>query len=173
MYYKVDIFFRNIHHLSDGRFAAGIWAKWASFNFDNASKDYISPVQASEIINWMSGPAIVAEFGKNNTTENILATTKLLSIKTIAIPASLLSTELKEHFDSIFVVHEETNEIIPGKKGHYELENAIHNAIESKEGATDILNSKKEVICINGIHEEKPGTADYEELSIFMEYLED
>ncbi len=172
MYYKVDIFFRNIHHLSDGRFAAGVWAKWASFNFDKDSEHYISPVDASEIMGWMSGPAIVAEFGPKNSFDNILEVTKLLKIENIAIPYSLLSQPLIEHFNEIIITDKSTNEY------HYFKDKIVSNkkAIISPElnmaGAHEILASKVQSILIEGIKEDKPGTADYESLSLFMEHLD-
>jgi hypothetical protein len=169
MYYTVNIFFRNVHHLSDGRFAAGVWAKHASFNFDQYSTEYISPVDASEIIAWMSGPKIVAEFGPTNTEKNILETTALLKIKHIAIPEKLYSPQFDEIFEEIFFLEDNTKNLIPpGRDASF-----FHYPVLNKAGANVVLESKFTDICIEGIPEDKPGTADYEELSIFMEYLED
>lgn len=173
MYYSVETFFRNIHHLSDGRFAAGIWAKYASFNFDKESKAYISPVHASEIIGWMSGPEIVAEFGKNSTIETIDETTKLLKIESIAIPSELLNETLQSKFKKIFITDSEHSVFPFFTKSLSSNPLGVYQTKLSKEEAEKILQSEAQMICLEGIPEDKPGMADYEALSIFMEYLEE
>lgn len=173
MYYTVDIFFRNVHHLSDGRFAAGIWAKHASFNFDKTSEHYISPVDAAEIIGWMSGPVIVAEFGKEATPQSILETTNLLKINNIAIPFELLTPMLEDKFDSIFITDKTVETHASFSKTITENPLAIYECPIHKEAAEKIQESNTKTICLHGIPEDKPGMADYEDLSIFMEYLEE
>lgn len=172
MFYKVDIFFRNVHHLSDGRFAAGIWAKWASFNFDKDSEHYISPVDASEIMGWMSGPTIVAEFGTKNSIDNIMEVTKLLNIDCIAIPHELYTDSLKKHFKEIIITDNN-----PFDKHHFTNKSsankhAIFIPKLNLDGANESFYTKSQTIAIEGIKEDKPGTGNYESLSQFMEYLE-
>ena len=172
MFYKVDIFFRNVHHLSDGRFAAGIWAKWASFNFDKDSEHYISPVDVAEIMGWMSGPTIVAEFGFNNSLDNIMEVTKLLNIDSIAIPHALYSDSLKNQFREIIITDRKTSDFHYFTEEMDQNKNAIIYPKLNPSGAEDILKAGVKNIFIEGLQEDKPGTADYEELSAYMELLE-
>lgn len=176
MYYNVDIYYRGINHLSDGRFAAGIWAKWAGFCFDSTSSRYVSPTDAAEIIQWMSGPELVAEFGANTDFEKIKDITSTLGIKSISIPVSLYNSQMDSLYDSILFV-----DSLPSLKAenHYLIsdnpnEDIIWNVKDYSTASVDLIKSGDvNFICISGSDEDKPGTADYETLSMFMEQLED
>lgn len=64
MNYPFLLKFSSITNLSDARYAAGMWADFIGFNFDPSSDNYIEPSKAASISAWISGPAIVGEFGK-------------------------------------------------------------------------------------------------------------
>ena len=171
MYYKADIFFRNVHHLSDGRFAAGIWAKWASFNFDSNSEHYISPVQAAEVIGWMSGPEIVAEFGDKATMEEIVDTCNLLKIDSILLPSSLYSPEIGGLNKTIYF--SDTNSDLENLCLTTDAQNPKENHILILEDLSEDNNIETfSAICLYGVSEEKPGTADYDALNAFLESIE-
>jgi hypothetical protein len=177
MYYNVDIYYRGINHLSDGRFAAGIWAKWAGFCFDSSSDRYVTPTDAAEIIQWMQGPELVAEFGTDADLEIIKDVTSTLGIKSISIPNEIYSSEMDDLFDSvIFLDSLPSNSISnkhlllekePGDNGIWQIPDFSEKTVESIKAGT--VNS----ICLTGSNEDKPGTADYESISVFMEQLED
>ena len=64
MDYPFILKFSSISNLTDARYAAGAWADFVGFCFDPSSDHYIEPKSAKEIIAWINGPVVVAEFGK-------------------------------------------------------------------------------------------------------------
>lgn len=63
----------GIGNLTDARFFASWEVDWLGFNFDPGSAQYISPVKAAAIREWISGPSIVGLFGLSTPEEVALA----------------------------------------------------------------------------------------------------
>lgn len=59
---KTTVKVSGISNLSDARYCAGMGVHMLGFNFSTNSRSYIEPEKFLEIIAWVSGPEIVAEF---------------------------------------------------------------------------------------------------------------
>ncbi len=52
----------QITNLTDARYFAAKEVEWLSFNFTEGSENYIDPMKAKVLFEWVEGPIIVAEF---------------------------------------------------------------------------------------------------------------
>lgn len=86
MEYPFILKFSSISNLTDARYAAGAWADFIGFCFNPSSENYIEPKNAKEIISWINGPVVVAEFGQQ-PMEWISDFVKALDIKVIELPS--------------------------------------------------------------------------------------
>ena len=59
----------SITNLSDARYAAAAGIDYLGFCFDPNHQNYIAPMKAKEIIDWITGCEIVAEFGNQSKEE--------------------------------------------------------------------------------------------------------
>lgn len=82
----------GINNLSDARYFS-TFAEWIGFNFSLESSNYVALDKAQEIIGWLAGPRIVAEFEKQDV-EYINAVCKALKIDTIQTDLDLDFGEL-------------------------------------------------------------------------------
>ena len=89
MNYPFILKFSSISNLSDARYAAGMWADFIGFNFDPNSSSYIDPEKAKSIIGWISGTAIVGEFGQQ-PIEWIKDFSQQLQLQVVQIPADYM-----------------------------------------------------------------------------------
>lgn len=69
MQYATHIKLGKINNLSDARFAAAAGVDYIGFCFDPSSQAYITPIKAKEIIDWVTGSTIIAEFGNQSALE--------------------------------------------------------------------------------------------------------
>lgn len=53
-----------VNNLSDARFGAGVGAQYLGLNLDQRDPNSLGTVDAPELIQWIQGPAIIGEFGK-------------------------------------------------------------------------------------------------------------
>lgn len=83
----------NVTNLSDARYAAAVGIEYIGFCFDPGSENYIVPIKAKEIIDWITGSNIVAEFGDQHFDE-IKDISELLGVDIIELNNSLLPDEL-------------------------------------------------------------------------------
>ncbi|MGB1241359.1 MAG: hypothetical protein ACPG49_02485 [Chitinophagales bacterium] len=83
----------GINNLSDARYFS-TFAEWIGFNFNPESSNYVSLDKAQEIIGWLAGPRIVAEFEKQEV-EYINAVCKALKLDTIQTDLDLNFGELE------------------------------------------------------------------------------
>jgi phosphoribosylanthranilate isomerase len=83
----------NITNLSDARFGAAAGATYIGFCFDPGNENYITPLKAKEIIDWVTGSSVVAEFG-DQTIEEIRDISELLNIDVVEVNNSILPDEL-------------------------------------------------------------------------------
>jgi phosphoribosylanthranilate isomerase len=93
MSFQTNIKLGNITNLSDARFAAAAGATYIGFCFDPASPNYIAPIKAKEIIDWVTGSSVVGEFG-NQSLEEIRDISELLNVDAIEVNNTLLPDEL-------------------------------------------------------------------------------
>jgi phosphoribosylanthranilate isomerase len=93
MSFLTNIKLGSVTNLSDARFAAAAGVTYIGFCFDPQSTNYIAPLKAKEIIDWISGSSVVAEFG-NQSLEEIRDITQLLNVDVIEVNNQLLPDEL-------------------------------------------------------------------------------
>lgn len=93
MSYLCKVKLAGITHLSDARFAAASGFDYLSFSFDPKASDYIPPVKAKEIIDWVTGSHIIGCFG-NQSVDEINDLAELLQIDLIELDNQWLPDEL-------------------------------------------------------------------------------
>lgn len=93
MSFLTNIKLGNITNLSDARFAAAAGVTYIGFCFDPSNKNYIAPIKAKEIIDWVTGSLVVAEFG-NQSFQEINDISELLTVDAIEVNNILLPDEL-------------------------------------------------------------------------------
>lgn len=196
---KPQIKLSNVSNLSDARWAAAAGIDYISFCFDPNSSDFIPPIKAKEIIDWVSGPRVIAEFG-NNSIQEITDITTLLTIDLIAVNNTLLPDELKElGLDYIKIIdvgilnEEQVNTELSAYKDAYAFELisssinydcnflaqigsthhilwALDITVQSVKNIIDSFNVKG--ICLKGGTEEKPGYKDFDDLADLVEAIQ-
>jgi len=70
----------GITNLTDARYAAAMGVTYLGFCFDPTSPDYLPPIKAKEIMDWISGCHFVGEFG-NQPNEEITEICSLLNLE--------------------------------------------------------------------------------------------
>lgn len=83
----------NVTNLSDARYAAAVGINYIGFCFDPSSHNYIAPIKAKEMIDWITGSFIVAEFGDQSFSE-INDISELLNVNVIELDNRLLPDEI-------------------------------------------------------------------------------
>ena len=83
----------SIQNLTDARYFASHSVEWMGFCFDPASKSFISPREAQQIIAWVEGPRILGEFGAQSLKE-IQETAMILGLNGVQIDAEGLSESI-------------------------------------------------------------------------------
>lgn len=81
--------------LADARFAAAAGFSYLGFCFDPKHPDFILPIRAKEIIEWISGSHFVGEFG-DQSAEEIQQISELMQVDIILVNNGLFPDELKE-----------------------------------------------------------------------------
>ncbi len=59
---KIKVKASQITNLTDARYFAAKEVEWLSFNFTEGSENYIEPIRARAMFEWVEGPRIVGEF---------------------------------------------------------------------------------------------------------------
>ncbi len=93
MDFKTKIKLGGITNLADARYAAAAGIDYIGFCFDTNSTNYIAPIKAKEIIDWINGCEIVAEFG-DQTIDEIKTISELLKVDLVEINNKILPTDL-------------------------------------------------------------------------------
>ncbi len=93
MSFLTNVKLGNITNLSDARYAAAAGVTYIGFCFDPTNENYIAPIKAKEIIDWVTGSSVVAEFG-NQSLEEIRDISELLNVDAIEVENRLLPDEL-------------------------------------------------------------------------------
>lgn len=126
--------FSNITNLSDARYAAGVWAHYVGFCFNPESENYIEPNKAKEMLSWINGPIVVAEFG-NQPIEWIIEICEFLNTDYIQIPVNYNHPSILEIDKKLIVETDgEQNELT--KNAHLIVTNSIVSYSKLKENIT-------------------------------------
>lgn len=191
----------SVSNLSDARFAAASGVAFIGFNFNTGSALYLPPVKAKEIIDWISGPQMVAEFG-NQDLVSIMELSTLLQVNIIEVenelePNDLLSLGLPV-IKKIDIANSSPDDLLELLNRYKDSVDAFHlwSSDQSislddallkqlcssfqivwglplqKENALSVcLNFNPYAINLTGAEEEKPGLKDFDELSGIVEVL--
>lgn len=73
MNFKTKIKAGSVGNLTDARYFAALEVDWIGFNFERGHADFIDPVQAKAMIEWLEGPRFVGEFGSHTAEEVAMA----------------------------------------------------------------------------------------------------
>ncbi|MEX2590115.1 MAG: hypothetical protein WD334_07900 [Chitinophagales bacterium] len=80
----------NITNLTEARYFSSKAVSQIGFNFNQESENAIAPIQAQQIIGWLEGPEIVAEFANERKAE-IQEIITVLNLQTLKILIHRLS----------------------------------------------------------------------------------
>lgn len=83
----------EVTNLSDARYAAAVGIDYIGFCFDPTNANYIAPIKAKEMMDWVTGSHLVAEFGEQPFNE-IKDISELLQVDVIELNNTLLPDEL-------------------------------------------------------------------------------
>ncbi len=201
MSFLTNIKLGNITNLSDARFGAAAGATYIGFCFDPTSENYITPLKAKEIIDWVTGSSVVAEFGSQGLDE-IKDISELLNVDVIEVNNRLLPDELlglgKPIIKKIDVTVFDTTQLQveidayrnvadafhlyshDEEKGINESQlkslcrevNIIYGLTLNLENVLNIIESYKPfAINVSGGQEEKAGIKDFDELNELLEKI--
>lgn len=95
---KTRIKASRITNLTDARYFAAWEVKWLGFCLDPSSADYIPPVNAKAIKEWVEGPVIVGEFGRQSLSD-ILSTVEALGLQGVQIADTAQLQALSDQTD--------------------------------------------------------------------------
>lgn len=93
MSFLCNIKLGQVTNLSDARYAAAVGIEYIGFCFDPSSEHYVAPIKAREMIDWITGSHIVAEFGQQSADE-IRDISELLQVDVIELNNRLLPDEV-------------------------------------------------------------------------------
>lgn len=201
MSFLTNIKLGNITNLSDARYGAAAGATYIGFCFDPSSENYITPLKAKEIIDWVTGSSVVAEFG-DQTIDEIRDISELLNIDVIEVNNRILPDELlglgKAIIKKVDISKFDVQQLQTEIDAYKQVADAFHlYASEGSVGfdkdqlvklcgeekiiwglelgldtALDIINTYKPfAIQVSGGQEEKAGVKDFDELNDLFDLL--
>lgn len=201
MSFLTNIKLGNITNLSDARYGAAAGATYIGFCFDPANENYITPLKAKEIIDWVTGSSVVGEFGEQSLAE-IKDISELLNIDVIEVNNQLLPDELlslgKAIIKKIDVNRFDVSQLQTEVDVYQNVADAFHLYASSQpekydvnqlaslcakekiiwglnitlQNVNDIIESYKPfAINVSGGNEEKAGIKDFDELNELFEKI--
>lgn len=100
MAFLTKIKLSSVNNLSDARYAAAVGIDYIGFCFDHTHPQYIAPIKAKEMMDWITGSFLVAEFG-NQSLESIIDISDVLGFEIIEVDNDLLPEQLTQLNKSI------------------------------------------------------------------------
>lgn len=201
MSFLTNIKLGNITNLSDARYAAAADATYIGFCFDPENENYITPLKAKDIIDWVTGSSVVAEFG-NQTLEEIRDISELLDIDVIEVNNQLLPDDLlglgkaiikkidvnrfnAEQLQTEIAAYQKVADAFhlyaSGVTASFDTDQLITLCSNEKiiwgleinlENILDIINTYKPfAISVSGGQEERVGIKDFDELNDLLEKI--
>jgi phosphoribosylanthranilate isomerase len=95
MSYITKLSLYPITNLSDARFAAAAGIEYIGFCLNPNDADFIMPIKAKEILDWISGSHAIAYFGEQDLDE-VISLSELLNMDVVALENSILPDELPQ-----------------------------------------------------------------------------
>jgi len=194
MSYITKLSLYPITNLSDARFAAAAGISYVGFCFDPSSPQFILPIKAKEILDWISGSHAIGYFGAQEVDE-VLALSELLNMDVVALENNLLPDELpaigKPIIKVIDVSHKDVNFISNEIDAYqqyadgFELKGVLPTSVSldfvkdicskhkvflnltlgSAMSRETLLNLAPYALVLAGGNEEKTGLKEYDELN--------
>jgi phosphoribosylanthranilate isomerase len=198
---QIRIKLGSVTNLSDARFAAAVGVTYIGFCFDPISPFYLPPLKAREIMDWLSGSNLVAEFGNQSAeeiseishllktdaieVENNLSVEQLLSIGFPVIKkidVSVLSETdlleiLSQYSDVVDAFHLYSSEYLIPYKDPFLKEISLSYKIiwglplQNENALAVVETFKPFAIHLTGAEEKRPGMKDFDELQAIIELL--
>ena len=190
MWNEIIIKAGSIQNLTEARYFSSKLIELVGFNFDQASGNAIEPIQAQQIIGWLEGPKIVAEFGTEPKSK-IQEITTVLGIETIKIPfarkAEFQDTSLHLILQSDFSglpKNIDAADLLQVKFNEDDLSNADFSKLLqqnkviletdwTEDNLQEIQALQPYGINFNGSGELKTGVQSFEEMDVLFELMED
>ncbi len=177
MLHSCRIKFGSITHLTDARYAAAAYADWVGFCFIPGHPRYIEPVKAKEIIEWLSGPVMVAEVG-NMLPEEFREALEVLLVDTVQVNDESVALAWKEAgFQVIWEGNTPPDENMQclcraGESLHPEREIVDLSGLSLDEVRKNWLNPPPFAIQVSGDDESAPGMRDFSSVDELLELFE-
>lgn len=90
----------SVKSLTDGRYFAAMGAEWMGFSFIEENARFIEHNEAKEIMDWLSGPRFIGEFGYSDI-DKINNVSEQIGLKSIQITHSLDLSKLSSQIESL------------------------------------------------------------------------
>lgn len=177
MFHTSRIKFGSITNLTDARYAAAAYAEWIGFCFIPDHPRYIEPVKAKEIIDWLSGPVMVAELG-SQMPEEMKSALELLLIDTVQVNDMTAAMAWKDAgFNVIWegpgsFVFSELNLCLPENSENREREIVDLSSLSLTEIKAIWLEPAPYAIQVIGGDESVAGMRDFDQINDLLELFE-
>ena len=161
--------------LTEARYASALGFDFIGFCFDKNDPNYITPVKAKEIMNWVSGPEMVAEFHENPSVEEIENIISILGFEYIELNDENLIEKFSKSDIKVIAYN------VSSKDTEFEInsteDNNQNQVIEisgsiDKKGISDILNNHKGISII-GKGDYETGFSDTDLMDVLQEILDE
>jgi hypothetical protein len=176
MFHTCRIKFGSLTNLTDARYAAAVYADWVGFCFIPGHSRYIEPIKAKEIIDWLSGPKMVAELGSlmPDTMMNVL---EILLIDTVQVNDPVAATAWKEAgFDVLYEGNSTDPDMLcvclPGESKDPDKEIIDLSSLSLEEIKKNWLDPAPFAIQVIGGDESTPGIRDFAQIDELLELYE-
>lgn len=177
MFHRSRIKFGSVTNLTDARYAAAVYADWLGFCFIPGHSRYIEPIKAKEIIDWLSGPKMVAELGSLKP-ETMMSALEILMIDTVQVNDPNTAKAWKEAgFDVILegpvsLEFEGLRVCLPSDSSDPEHEIIDLSSLSMEEIQKHWLNPAPFAIQVIGGDESTPGIRDFAQIDELLEQYE-
>lgn len=172
MFHACEIKFGAINNLSDARYAAAAYARWIGFRLDSNHPRYIEPAKAKEIIDWVSGPEVVAEI-EDKMPEELQAGLEVLGINWVQVSNEEAAEAWKNAGYSVILESEKGNAdftlspLENNQPNHIvDITNLDLNAVAKMKANPPFA------ININGGDESAPGMRDFADVDEMLAIFE-
>ncbi|MHB1277389.1 MAG: hypothetical protein ACYC1Q_03255 [Bacteroidia bacterium] len=177
MFHRSRIKFGSITNLTDARYAAAVYADWLGFCFIPGHSRYIEPIKAKEIIDWLSGPKMVAELG-SLMPESMMSALEILMIDTVQVKDKVAAKAWKEAGYEVIFEGPATAEIdglrvcLPSESSDPEHEIIDLSSLSIDEIQKHWLDPAPFAIQVIGGDESIPGIRDFAQIDELLEHFE-
>jgi len=200
MSYITKLKLSPVTNLADARFAAAAGIEYIGFCLNPNDADFILPIKAKEILDWISGSHAIAYFG-NQDLDEIISLSELLHMDVVALENAILPDELPQIGKSIIKVIDISSQQLDfitreiaayqAYADSFELKGEWHEGLDIEALKHLCLNHKiilnlsikgysaRELLTqiqpyawhVSGGREEKTGLKEYDELNDLLEQL--